>query len=109
LIGILLSDYFFVRRSRLNLSEAYRNRGSCFYTGGVNVAAVIALVAGFIVAQFAPASTMASLLSLFAAAIIYPVLLKLLYRKTGSVEAEENEIPELLTQATLSETPAEQP
>lgn len=109
LIGILLCDYFIVRRCRLNLLEAYRNHGSCFYTGGVNVAAVVALVAGFIVAQFAPASTMASLLSLFAAAVIYPVMLKLLYRKTGSVEAKEDKIPELLTQATLSETSAEQP
>ena len=109
LIGILLCDYFIVRRSRLNLLEAYRNHGSCFYTGGVNVAAVVALVAGFIVAQFAPASTMASLLSLFAAAVIYLVMLKLLYRKTGSVEAKEDKIPELLTQATLSETSAEQP
>jgi cytosine permease len=109
LIGILLCDYFIVRRSRLNLLEAYRNHGSCFYTGGVNVAAVVALVAGFIVAQFAPARTMASLLSLFAAAVIYPVMLKLLYRKTGSVEAKEDKIPELLTQATLSETSAEQP
>jgi len=70
---------------------------------------VIALVAGFIVAQLAPSSTMASLLSLFAAAIIYPVMRKLLYRKTGSVEAEESKIPELIAQATLSETPAEQP
>jgi cytosine permease len=109
LIGILLCDYFIVRRSRLNLLEAYRNHGSCFYTGGVNVAAVVALVAGFIVAQFAPASTMASLLSLFAAALIYPVMLKLLYRKTGSVEAKEDKIAELQTQATLSETSAEQP
>jgi cytosine permease len=93
LIGILLCDYFFVRRSRLNLPEAYRDHGSCFYTRGVNIAAVVALIAGFLVAQFAPASIMASLVSLFTAALVYPLMLKLVYRKTGSEEVEEIATP----------------
>jgi NCS1 nucleoside transporter family len=108
LIGILLCDYFFVRRSRLNLPEAYRNHGRCFYHGGVNVAAVVALLTGFLVAQFTPASIMASLLSLFTAAIVYPLMLKLIYRKSASIKAGES-VPELLTEANLSETPAQQP
>ncbi len=105
LIGILLCDYFLVRRSRLNLAEAYRSQGSCFYTGGVNLAAMVALIAGFVVAKFSPASTMASLFSLFAAAAVYPLMRKLLYRKAGI----EDEVPEMLTQADVSEAPAQQP
>ncbi|MGB8060719.1 MAG: cytosine permease [Candidatus Sulfotelmatobacter sp.] len=108
LIGILLCDYFLVRRSRLNLPEAYRERGACFYTAGVNMAAVVALVLGFLVAQFTPASIMASLLSLFAAAAVYPLMLKILYRKAGSKKAA-GEVPELLPQANLAETPPQQP
>ncbi len=84
LIGILLCDYFVIRRSRLNLREAYEDKGPCFYTGGVNLAAVTALISGFIVAKLAPASMMASLVSLFAAAVVYFISLKVLYRKTSS-------------------------
>jgi len=84
LIGILLCDYFVIRRSRLNLREAYEDKGRCFYTGGVNLAAVTALVSGFVVAKLAPASMMASLVSLFAAAVVYFISLKVLYRKTSS-------------------------
>ncbi len=105
LIGILLCDYFLVRRSRLNLAEAYRNQGACFYSGGVNLAAVVALIAGFMVAKFSPANTMASLFSLFAAAAVYPLMRKLLYRKAGA----EEEVSEVLTQAKVSETPVQQP
>ena len=84
LIGILLCDYFVIRRSRLNLREAYEDKGPCFYTGGVNLAAVIALISGFVVAKLAPASMMASLVSLFAAAVVYFISRKVLYRKTSS-------------------------
>lgn len=105
MIGILLCDYFLVRRSRLNLAEAYRNQGACFYSGGVNLAAVVALIAGFMVAKFSPANTMASLFSLFAAAAVYPLMRKLLYRKAGA----EEEVSEVLTQAKVSETPVQQP
>ena len=73
-----------MRRSRLYLREAYEDRGPCFYTGGVNLAAVIALISGFVVAKLAPASMMASLVSLFAAAVVYFISLKVLYRKTSS-------------------------
>jgi cytosine permease len=84
LIGILLCDYFVIRRSRLNLREAYEDKGPCFYTSGVNLAAVIALISGFVVAKLAPASMMVSLVSLFAAAAVYFISLKVLYRKTSS-------------------------
>lgn len=105
LIGILLCDYFFVRHSRLNLRDAYEEHGRCFYTGGVNLAGVVALVAGFVVAKLAPASMMASLVSLVAAAAVYFVSLKLLYRKVADEAAESN--PDRMAQSTLPETSAE--
>jgi NCS1 nucleoside transporter family len=102
LIGILLCDYFVIRRSRLHLREAYEDYGRCFYTGGVNVAALVALVAGFVVAKFAPASMMASIISLFAAAVVYFVSLKLLYRRAGGETEGTN--PKRVNQASLTET-----
>lgn len=44
--GILIIDYFVIRRTRLNLPELYRRNGEYWYTGGFNPAAVVALVAG---------------------------------------------------------------
>jgi cytosine permease len=102
LIGILLCDYFVVRRFRLNLRDAYESRGRCFYTRGVNLAAIAALIVGFLVAKFAPVSMMASLVSLFAAATVYFISLKLLYRKAG-VESEQNK------PVSFPETPVESP
>ncbi len=44
--GILICDYFFIRRTQLNLSALYQNRGEYSYKGGFNLAAIIALVLG---------------------------------------------------------------
>jgi nucleobase:cation symporter-1, NCS1 family len=42
--GILIADYFLLRRTRLDLDGLYRLRGPYTYVGGVNPAAVIAFV-----------------------------------------------------------------
>lgn len=107
LIGILMCDYFIVRRSKLNLGEAYEDSGHCFYTGGVNLAAVGALIAGFVVAKFTPPGMMASLVSLFAASVVYFISLKLLYEKAGAKAEEKN--AERMTQTNIRETPVESP
>ncbi len=44
--GVLIADYFLVRRRRLNLAELYRKNGEYWYQGGFNPAAIIALLAG---------------------------------------------------------------
>ncbi len=44
--GILIADYFLIRRARLDLAELYRRQGKCWYRGGFNPAALVALVAG---------------------------------------------------------------
>jgi NCS1 family nucleobase:cation symporter-1 len=44
--GILIADYFLLRRTRLDLPGLYRANGPYWYRGGVNPAALIALAAG---------------------------------------------------------------
>jgi NCS1 family nucleobase:cation symporter-1 len=44
--GILIADYFVLRRTALEVDELYRRGGRYEYRGGVNPAAIVALVAG---------------------------------------------------------------
>lgn len=44
--GILIADYFLLRRTRLELTELYRPGGAYWYSGGFNPAAVAALFLG---------------------------------------------------------------
>jgi NCS1 family nucleobase:cation symporter-1 len=48
--GVMIADYFVVRRARLNVDDLYRRHGAYEYTGGFNLRAVAALVAGIAVA-----------------------------------------------------------
>jgi NCS1 family nucleobase:cation symporter-1 len=44
--GILIADYFLLRRTRLDVADLYRRRGRYWYSGGFNQRAVVALAAG---------------------------------------------------------------
>jgi NCS1 family nucleobase:cation symporter-1 len=44
--GVLIADYFVIRKTRLDLAGLYVKNGPYWYTGGVNVMAVTALLAG---------------------------------------------------------------
>ena len=44
--GILIADYYFLRRTKLSLPDLYRSNGQYWYLGGFNVCAMIALIAG---------------------------------------------------------------
>jgi NCS1 family nucleobase:cation symporter-1 len=44
--GVLIADYFVIRRTRLNQAGLYERMGPYWYTGGFNLAAVISLLAG---------------------------------------------------------------
>jgi len=44
--GILIADYFVIRKRQLNLPDLYRAEGEYRFTGGYSVVALIALVAG---------------------------------------------------------------
>jgi NCS1 family nucleobase:cation symporter-1 len=48
--GIMIADYFLIRKAQLNVSELYRRNGSYEYENGVHGRAVIALVMGVAVA-----------------------------------------------------------
>lgn len=44
--GILVADYFVIRRTRLDLAGLYKKDGPYWYSGGFNVNALIALILG---------------------------------------------------------------
>jgi NCS1 family nucleobase:cation symporter-1 len=46
--GILLTDYFIIRRCRVAVSELYQRQGRYTYKNGYNPAAIIALMAGIL-------------------------------------------------------------
>ena len=46
--GILIADYFFIRKKELQLKELYNSKGIYSYSKGFNNAAIIALVVGIV-------------------------------------------------------------
>ena len=44
--GVLIADYYLLRRTRLSLPGLYRQDGPYWYAGGVNPVAIVALLAG---------------------------------------------------------------
>lgn len=46
--GIMIADYYFIRRQQLNTLELYRHHGQYTFTNGIHYNAVIALVLGII-------------------------------------------------------------
>jgi NCS1 family nucleobase:cation symporter-1 len=48
--GVMIADYFVVRRATLNLDDLYRRNGIYEYDNGVNVRAVAALIVGIVIA-----------------------------------------------------------
>ncbi len=49
-LGIMLSDYYLVRKTEIPLNELYKEDGQFKYSGGFNISAMIALVLGVLVA-----------------------------------------------------------
>ncbi|GJM36386.1 MAG: hypothetical protein DHS20C18_53870 [Saprospiraceae bacterium] len=57
-LGIMLADYYFVRKKQIQLAELYKHDGAYTYNAGFNPAAIVALVVGIGVAltgYFVPA------------------------------------------------------
>ena len=46
--GVLIADYFLIRRTRLDLAGLYRREGPYWYLAGCNPIAFIALAAGIL-------------------------------------------------------------
>ena len=48
--GIMVTDYFFIRKTHLSVNSLYHREGIYHYTKGINPRAIVALVAGVFVA-----------------------------------------------------------
>jgi len=48
--GIMIADYFFIRKTELDVNSLYHREGVYHYTKGINPRAVVALVAGVVIA-----------------------------------------------------------
>ena len=44
--GIMIADYYFIRKKELNLIDLYKEKGSYSYNNGFNTKAIIALLLG---------------------------------------------------------------
>lgn len=52
IIGIILADYFIIRKCKLNVKDLYTAGGQYQYTNGFNMSAIIALFGAFIIGLF---------------------------------------------------------
>lgn len=46
--GIMIADYYFIRRQQLDADDLYRSKGQYRFSGGYNIVAVIALLLGIL-------------------------------------------------------------
>ena len=88
--GIMVSDYYFIRKRRLNVPHLYRKDGQFHYLKGFNPAGIIAWLVAGSVAFFS--GQWAFLLGFFLGALIYFAIMKLYVMKRFSQE-ECGEVP----------------
>jgi NCS1 nucleoside transporter family len=79
LVGIVMCDYFLIRRGQVELDEAYQVRGRFYYSGGVNMVAWIVAAAGFFIALFLQFTLLKSLTTIFASGVLYYVGMRLFH------------------------------
>jgi nucleobase:cation symporter-1, NCS1 family len=48
--GIMVTDYFLIRKTELDVNSLYRRDGAYFYANGINPRAIVALVLGVVIA-----------------------------------------------------------
>jgi len=46
--GIMIADYYFIRKQLLNVDELYTHKGRYFFKGGFNGTAIVSLIAGIL-------------------------------------------------------------
>lgn len=74
IVGILFTDYYILRKRRVNVQELYVADGQFRYLNGFNMAGMIAWIAGGIVANLLPAYS--SIVGFVVGAILYYILAK---------------------------------
>jgi len=82
-VGVIICDYVFIRRGRLELAELYRTTGTYVYSNGFNRKAIVALLAGIAVALLGKVHSSVAFLfngawftAAFVAFVVYAVLMK---------------------------------
>lgn len=75
IIGILIVDYFIVRKMKLNVVDLYNPHGQYLYHAGYNISALLALVLAFILGLFC--GNYAFFAGLFSSMILYAFLMKI--------------------------------
>jgi len=103
--GVLMADYWWVRRTKLNLGDLYRATGKYRYTGGWNWIAVVSLLIGIVIAiggsysgsgepfpkdgiipLLKPLADYSWVVGLVVAFVLYGVLTKVVGNKTATTE-----------------------
>ncbi len=74
IMGIMLADYFIIRKSQLNVHDLYTPNGQYQYEGGYNISAMIALISGFALSFLS--SSYAFFIGLVTSPIIYVLLMR---------------------------------
>lgn len=79
MVGVLICDYFFVRKGILSLDEVYLRNGTFRYHRGVNWVAIAATAFGFLVARYTPDIYVASLTSMGSSMLLYYLGMRVFY------------------------------
>ncbi len=79
LVGVALTDYFVIRRSRFDPHLIYEEGGGALYPRGVNWVAICALIIGTMVAFLTPNYLPASIVSIAVSAGLYWILMRMIY------------------------------
>ena len=94
--GIMVADYFFIRKTELDVNSLYHREGIYYYTKGINPRAIVALVLGVTIAliglAYAPLHFLydyAWFVGFFTAAIVYVALMKISVPVRVGENAEE--------------------
>jgi len=89
--GIMIVDYFILRKTRLDTEALYQRNGQYEYRNGINPSAIIALLAGIfaaLIGRFVPDLALLSRLAWFSgfgvAAVVYLVLMPHSHRAGGA-------------------------
>ena len=79
MVGVLICDYFFVRKGILSLDEVYLRNGTFRYHRGVNWVAIATTAFGFLVARYTPDIYVASLTSMGSSMLLYYLGMRVFY------------------------------
>jgi cytosine/uracil/thiamine/allantoin permease len=83
-LGVMLSDYYWVRKKKIQLAELYKKEGAYSYHSGFNPAAMVALVFGVgvaLIGYYVPALEALYKLSWFSGFIVSFVIYYIMMKK----------------------------